>query len=197
MNLPTKLTILRIFLIPLMLIFMLPLPFAAAEGWNTFLLGPGMLIALLIFSIASYTDFLDGHLARKHNMVTNMGKFLDPIADKILIVAVLIAFVERGRISTVIPVIVLTREFAVTGIRLLAANKGQVIAASKMGKLKTVTQIVAVIMIQLAMGTEIWLGSYTVWHVFNVLATIALWFSVLMTIVSGLDYYQKNKSVVH
>ncbi len=104
MNLPTKLTILRILLIPLVLLFMLPLPWQAATGWNEFILGPGMLVALVIFSIASYTDYLDGHIARKHNLVTNMGKFLDPIADKLLVLAVLIAFVDRGRMSTIVPV---------------------------------------------------------------------------------------------
>lgn len=196
MNLPTKLTILRILLIPLLLLFMLPLPFEAAGEWNRFILSSGMLVALAIFSIASYTDYLDGYIARKHNLVTNIGKFLDPIADKLLILAVLIALVERGRISTIIPVLILTREFAVTGIRLIAATDGRVIAASQLGKLKTVTQIVAIIMIQLAMGTESWFGQMTVWTVFNVLADIALIFSIVMAVVSGLDYFIKNKQLL-
>lgn len=196
MNLPTKLTIVRILLIPLVLLFMLPLPFGnVVQGWNQFIMGPGMLVALAIFSIASYTDYLDGHIARKHQLVTNIGKFLDPIADKLLVIAVLIAFVERGRISTLIPLLVLVREFTVTGIRLIAASDGTVIAASNLGKIKTVSQIVAIIMIQLAMGTEIWFGNFSIWHWFNTLSDIALYVSLLMTLVSGFDYFWKNKQV--
>lgn len=190
-----KLTILRIILIPIILFFMLPLPFAAAVAWNEFILSWGMIVAAAVFGLASYTDYLDGHLARKHNLVTNMGKFLDPIADKLLVIAVLIALVERDRISTVVPVIVLLREFAVTGIRLLAAGNGQVIAASNIGKVKTVTQIVAILLIQIMMGIQPWIGETKLWAAGNVLANIALLICVIMTIVSGWDYYVKNKAV--
>lgn len=155
-----------------------------------------MLVAMVIFSIASYTDFLDGHLARKRNLVTNLGKFLDPIADKLLVIAVFIALVELGRISTIVPVIVLVREFAVTGIRLIASTEGEVIAASNLGKAKTVSQIVAIIMIMLAMGTATWFGTYLVWDIFNILANIALLVSVVLTIVSGWDYFKKNKHFI-
>lgn len=195
MNLPTKLTILRIVMIPIILFFMLPLPFEAAAAWNQFILSWGMLVAAAVFGIASYTDYLDGHIARKQNLITNLGKFLDPIADKLLVVAVFIALVERGRISTLIPVIILLREFAVTGIRLLAASDGRVIAASNMGKAKTVTQIVAILMIQVMMGVQHWIGDTQVWVVGNALANIALLICVVLTIVSGWDYYAKNKSV--
>lgn len=195
MNLPTKLTILRIILIPIILFFMLPLPFEGASAWNQFILSWGMIIAAAIFGLASYTDFLDGHIARKQNLITNLGKFLDPIADKLLVIAVLIALVERGRISTVVPVIILLREFAVTGIRLLAATDGRVIAASNIGKAKTVSQIVAILMIQIMMGVQHWIGTTTIWTVGNTIANIALVICVILTIVSGWDYYAKNKAV--
>lgn len=182
-------------MIPIILFFMLPLPFEAAAAWNQFILSWGMLVAAAVFGIASYTDYLDGHIARKQNLITNLGKFLDPIADKLLVVAVFIALVERGRISTLIPVIILLREFAVTGIRLLAASDGRVIAASNMGKAKTVTQIVAILMIQVMMGVQHWIGDTQVWVVGNALANIALLICVVLTIVSGWDYYAKNKSV--
>lgn len=195
MNLPTKLTILRIILIPIILIFMLPLPFEGASAWNQFILSWGMIVAAAIFGLASYTDFLDGHIARKQNLITNLGKFLDPIADKLLVIAVLIALVERGRISTVVPVIILLREFAVTGIRLLAATDGRVIAASNIGKAKTVSQIVAILMIQIMMGVQHWIGTTTIWTVGNTIANFALVICVILTIVSGWDYYAKNKAV--
>lgn len=195
MNLPTKLTILRIILIPIILFFMLPLPFEGASAWNQFILSWGMIVAAAIFGLASYTDFLDGHIARKQNLITNLGKFLDPIADKLLVIAVLIALVERGRISTVVPVIILLREFAVTGIRLLAATDGRVIAASNIGKAKTVSQIVAILMIQIMMGVQHWIGTTTIWTVGNTIANFALVICVILTIVSGWDYYAKNKAV--
>lgn len=195
MNLPTKLTILRIILIPIILFFMLPLPFEGASAWNQFILSWGMIVAAAIFGLASYTDFLDGHIARKQNLITNLGKFLDPIADKLLVIAVLIALVERGRISTVVPVIILLREFAVTGIRLLAATDGSVIAASNIGKAKTVSQIVAILMIQIMMGVQHWIGTTTIWTVGNTIANFALVICVILTIVSGWDYYAKNKAV--
>ncbi|MDD2214808.1 MAG: CDP-diacylglycerol--glycerol-3-phosphate 3-phosphatidyltransferase [Oscillospiraceae bacterium] len=131
MNLPNKLTVMRIVLIPLVLIFLLPLPWSQAAAWNDFLSSGGRLIALLFFMIASFTDYLDGHIARARGIVTNLGKFLDPIADKMLVLSAFIALTELGRISSWIPVIILFRELSVTGIRLLAAKDGVVIAASK------------------------------------------------------------------
>ena len=142
MNLPNKLTIFRIILVPIMVI----IPYLNIKG--EFLEVPlTFLIMDLIFIIASITDKLDGSIARKRNMITTFGKFLDPIADKILVLAALIILVEFGKIPGWIPIIVLFREFIVSGYRLVAAtNGGEVIAASKWGKIKTVTQMIAIIL---------------------------------------------------
>ena len=142
MNLPNKLTIFRIILVPIMVI----IPFLGIDG--RFLGIPiSWLIIDAIFVIASITDKLDGYLARKNNQVTTFGKFLDPLADKILVLAAMVMLVEMQKLPAWIPIIVLAREFVVSGYRLIAVEKGgQVIAASKWGKLKTVTQMLAIIL---------------------------------------------------
>ena len=142
MNLPNKLTIFRIILVPIMVI----IPFFGIDG--RFLGIPiSWLIIDAIFIIASITDKLDGYLARKNNQVTTFGKFLDPLADKILVLAAMVMLVEMQKLPAWIPIIVLAREFVVSGYRLIAVEKGgQVIAASKWGKLKTVTQMLAIIL---------------------------------------------------
>ena len=132
MNLPNKITISRILLIPVFMI-VLYLPLEHRE-----------IIALLIFLLASATDGIDGHIARSRNLVTNFGKFLDPLADKLLVAAALIALVGEGKIPSWIVTVIIAREFAITGIRLLAVGEGRVIAASMWGKVKTVTQIIAI-----------------------------------------------------
>ena len=149
MNLPNKLTILRILLVPIMVI----IPYLKIQG--VFLDIPiSFLIMELIFIIASITDKLDGTIARKRNLVTTFGKFLDPIADKILVLAALIILVELGKIPGWIPIIVLFREFVVSGYRLIAVgNGGKVIAASIWGKLKTVSQMIAIILAFIDIGT--------------------------------------------
>lgn len=192
MNLPNKLTIMRIILIPLMLIMMLPLPFSGAEKWNLFVRTYGMIFALVIFSVASYTDHLDGSIARKRNIVTNLGKFLDPIADKLLIISAFIALTELGLVSSWVPVIVLFRELSVTGIRLLAIEQGKVIAAGKLGKVKMVMQIVAVITVMLGdiLASLLQLGLVN--KIFSVLSFITVLAAVIMTLVSGADYLRKN-----
>mgnify|MGYP001379951011 FL=1 len=192
MNLPNKLTFLRIALIPLMLIFMLPLPFAAAAGWNHFIRSYGMIIALIVFCIASYTDHLDGSIARKRNIVTNLGKFLDPIADKLLIVSAFIGLTQLGLVSSWVPVIVLFREFSVTGIRLLAIEQGRVIAASKLGKFKMVTQIIAVISLMLKDLFLTHFTHYILRQCISVIAGITVTFAVVMTLLSGADYLKRN-----
>lgn len=196
MNLPNKLTILRIILIPVMMIFMLPLPLAAAAGWNHFVRSYGMIIALVIFGIASYTDHLDGAIARKRNIVTNLGKFLDPIADKLLIVSAFTALTELGLVSSWVPIIVLFREFAVTGIRLLAIEQGRVIAAGKLGKFKMVTQIAAIILLMLSDIIRSHAGEGILSSVFTVAAQITVLFAVFMTLWSGWDYLKKNISLL-
>ena len=198
MNLPNKLTLFRIILVPIMVIvsfFDIPGSFL---GIST-----TMWIMELIFIIASITDKLDGYLARKNNQVTNFGKFLDPIADKILVVATMILFVEMGRLPAWIPIIVIFREFAVSGYRLIAVqNSGKVIAANVLGKLKTVTQMIAIILMFLTTQpyfafvnsalTYMTTGDF----VMNILASIFMTVSVIATIFSGYEYLKGGKDLL-
>lgn len=198
MNLPDKLTLFRIILVPIMVIvsfFDIPGSFL---GIST-----TMWIMELIFIIASITDKLDGYLARKNNQVTNFGKFLDPIADKILVVAAMILFVEMGRLPAWIPIIVIFREFAVSGYRLIAVqNSGKVIAANVWGKLKTVTQMIAIILMFLTTQpyfafvnsalTYMTTGDF----VMNILASIFMTVSVIATIFSGYEYLKGGKDLL-
>ena len=194
MNLPNKLTILRILLVPIMVI----IPYLKIQG--VFLDIPiSFLIMELIFIIASITDKLDGTIARKRNLVTTFGKFLDPIADKILVLAALIILVELGKIPGWIPIIVLFREFVVSGYRLIAVgNGGKVIAASIWGKLKTVSQMIAIILAFIDIGTffEFTKGTLSGWHLFvNALMSIMMIVSVIATIFSGYDYIKDGKEL--
>lgn len=198
MNLPNKLTLFRIILVPIMVIvsfFDIPGSFL---GIST-----TMWIMELIFIIASITDKLDGYLARKNNQVTNFGKFLDPIADKILVVAAMILFVEMGRLPAWIPIIVIFREFAVSGYRLIAVqNSGKVIAANVWGKLKTVTQMIAIILMFLTKQpyfafvnsalTYMTTGDF----VMTILASIFMTVSVIATIFSGYEYLKGGKDLL-
>ena len=204
MNLPNKLTLFRIILVPVMVIvsfFDIPGSFL---GIST-----TMWIMELIFIIASITDKLDGYLARKNNQVTNFGKFLDPIADKILVVAAMILFVEMGRLPAWIPIIVIFREFAVSGYRLIAVqNSGKVIAANIWGKLKTVTQMIAIILMFLTTQpyfafvlrakteqdalTYMTTGDF----VMNILASVFMTVSVIATIFSGYEYLKSGKDLL-
>ena len=131
MNLPNKLSVLRIILVPLTLLFMLPINIFGwqPEGWNNFINSNGMIVAAGIFILASLTDALDGHIARKYNLITDLGKFLDPLADKLLVISIMLAFINLGRLSAWIVMIIILREFAVSGLRMIAASKGEVIAA--------------------------------------------------------------------
>ncbi len=195
MNLPNKLTILRILLVPIMVI----IPYLKIQG--VFLDIPiSFLIMELIFIIASITDKLDGTIARKRNLVTTLGKFLDPIADKILVLAALIILVELGKIPGWIPIIVLFREFVVSGYRLIAVgNGGKVIAASILGKLKTVTQMIAIILAFIDIGTffEFTKGTLSGWHlIVNALMSIMMIVSVIATIFSGYDYIKDGKDLL-
>lgn len=187
MNLPNKITLSRIFLIPLFMIVMLA-PFA----WgNVHLLGTDMpvthLIGALIFIFASTTDWVDGYIARKYNLVTNMGKFLDPLADKLLVSAALIVLVQFHYAASWIVIIIISREFAVTGLRLLLAGEGEVVAANMLGKIKTWTQIIAISALLL---------HNIIFQAFSIpFAQIALWVSMFFTIWSGWDYFAKNMHV--
>jgi CDP-diacylglycerol--glycerol-3-phosphate 3-phosphatidyltransferase len=153
-----------------------------------------MLVAVILFAIASLTDMLDGRIARSRNLVTNLGKFLDPIADKMLVISVLIALVQTNRIHAIVTVIIILREFMVTGIRLLASDHGVVIAASNLGKAKTVTQIIAIIWVMLE-STLIKIAGLIptdLGSVIIAIGNIAVFLAVIMTLVSGYDYLKKN-----
>jgi len=169
MNLPNKITVSRILMVPIFIWVIL-------SGIQN-----SRLIAAVIFIIASVTDFIDGYLARKYELITDFGKLMDPMADKILVASALIALVQIGRISVWPVVIILAREFLITSFRSLAASKGLVIAASIWGKIKTNTQIFAIISLML---TNNWF------------ADIMLWVSVIATILSAVDYIRKNKKVI-
>ncbi len=146
------------------------------------------LVGALLFILAASTDWLDGYYARKYNLVTNFGKFLDPLADKLLMTAALIALVELMLLPAWIAILIISREFAVTGIRLVAAADGQVIAASNLGKWKTVFQIIAV--------SALMLHNLPFEIVGIPFATITVWIATVLTIISGWDYFVKNKHIV-
>ena len=196
MNLPNKLTIFRIILVPIMVI----IPFIPLEG-NLFDIPVTWLLIALIFIIASITDKLDGYLARSRNEVTTFGKFLDPIADKILVLAAMVMLVEANRLPAWIPIIVLFREFVVSGYRLIAVEKsGNVIAASIWGKLKTATQMVGLIVALIDMNSfgKFIDGSLSGMSlILNIISTILLFISVIATIFSGWDYVKNGKDLLH
>lgn len=173
MNLPNKLSMLRILMIPVFVILALMNAPAAQYA------------AVGVFVLAAITDALDGHIARKNGLVTNFGKFIDPIADKLLVMSALIVLVERGRMPGWVCIVMLAREFAISGFRLVAAGTGKVIAAGILGKIKTVTQMIAVIALLLTAidGVFAPLGSF---------ADVAMYVSAFMTVWSGADYIIKN-----
>lgn len=175
MNLANKLTIFRIILVPIFMIFLL------------FDIKYGQYISAGIFVIASITDTLDGHIARSRNLVTKFGKFMDPLADKVLVSAALISLTEMGEVSAWITVIIISRELAVTGLRVLAASEGIVLAASKWGKIKTATQMVGI--------TLVLLNNFP-FNLINIpVDNILIWLATVFTIISGYDYFSKNKNV--
>ena len=193
MNLPNKLTIFRILLVPVMVI----IPYLNISG--TFLnISIEYWIMGLIFVIASYTDHLDGKLARKNNQITAFGKFADPLADKILVLAAMLIFVEAKSLPAWIPIIVLFREFVVSGYRLIAVEKGgEVIAASIWGKLKTVTQMIAInINNTNIFGAFIRENLTGAELIINILATVFMLISVIATIFSGWDYVKNGKELL-
>ncbi len=197
MNLPNKLTLIRILLVPVMVL----IPFL---GLEVQILGISLefWIMNLIFVIASITDKLDGYIARSRNLVTNFGKFLDPIADKILVLAAMLILVEKQMLPAWIPIIVLTREFVVSAYRLIAVEQGgKVIAASNWGKLKTVTQMIAIFFAFINInGTNIFFrfidGNLTAIElVINMITSIMMLISVIATIFSGFDYIKGGKDL--
>lgn len=195
MNLPNKLTIFRIILVPIMVI----IPFFPIEG-ELFNIQIKWLLIALIFIIASITDKLDGYLARSRNEITTFGKFLDPIADKILVLAAMIMLVEASRLPAWIPIIVLFREFIVSGYRLIAVEKsGNVIAASIWGKLKTVTQMVGLIIALIDVNPfgKFLDGSLSGINLaINIISTSMLFISVIATVFSGWNYVKNGKNIL-
>lgn len=200
MNLPNKLSLLRIILIPITLLFMLPIKIYGFEpaSWNAFISEHGMLIAAIIFILASLTDFFDGQIARRRNLITDLGKFLDSLADKVLIVSVLLAFIALGRISAWFVFIIVLREFMISGIRMIASAKGVVMAAKMIGKVKTTTQMIAVIYLMFEPTLLKIFGMDSHYPLQTCPITIAgdvlFLISVIMTVISGLDYLIKNKN---
>ena len=175
MNLPNKLTILRVILIPFFVVFMLFDITGAADKW----------IALVIFCVASLTDMLDGKIARKYNLVTNFGKFMDPLADKLLVCTALICLTSMNRLNVIVVLVIIAREFIISGFRLVASDNGIIIAASYWGKFKTVSQMALIIVLIMDLG-----------GVWNVVGTVLTWVALLLTVVSLIDYIAKNKQVL-
>lgn len=176
MNTPNKLTIARVIMIPFFVAFLMYDITGSADKW----------IALAIFVIASLTDTLDGYLARKHNLVTNFGKFMDPLADKLLVCSALICFTSTGQLAVWITIVIIAREFIISGFRLIAADNGIVIAASYWGKFKTVSQMIMIILMIMDIQNTVFQGILTLFVVI----------AVALTIISLVDYIAKNKSVL-
>lgn len=178
-NVPNTLSLIRVFLAPLVLLF---LSLKIDEKFISFLpdVSWGDVLAAIVFIIASITDAFDGYIARRDHIVTDLGKFIDPLADKVLVIAAMLALIELNRLPAWIVMVIITREFVVTGLRLVAAAQGVVIAASKGGKLKTVCQIFALIML-----------------ILNIPGGMALmWVAMILTVWSGMEYLIKGSKII-
>ncbi len=175
MNLPNKLTVLRVIMVPFFVFFMLTDVGGSANKW----------IALVIFCLASLTDLFDGKIARARNLVTNFGKFMDPLADKLLVCSAMICMIPSGQLTAWFVIIIIAREFIISGFRLVASDSGIVIAASMWGKVKTVSQMAMVIVLIADLG-----------GIFDILGLILMWLSLILTVVSLVDYVAKNIQVL-
>jgi len=174
MNLPNKLTLLRVILVPVFVVFLM-CNITPYDKW----------IALFIFIVASLTDMLDGKIARKYNLVTNFGKFMDPLADKLLVCSAFICFIELGKLPTWMVLIVIAREFIISGFRLVASDNGVVIAASMWGKYKTAISMIMICLVIADINNP----------VFEIITTIFIWAALILTVVSLIDYILKNKDI--
>lgn len=175
MNLPNKLTVLRVIMVPFFVFFMLTDVGGAANKW----------IALVLFCVASLTDMLDGKIARARNLVTNFGKFMDPLADKLLVCSAMICMIPSGQLEAWFVIVIIAREFIISGFRLVASDNGIVIAASYWGKFKTVSQMFMIIILIADLG-----------GIFDVIGTGLIWVSLILTVVSLVDYIVKNAQVL-
>lgn len=175
MNLPNKLTVLRVIMVPFFVLFMLTDLGGEAGKW----------IALVIFCLASLTDMLDGKIARARNLVTNFGKFMDPLADKLLVCSAMICLIPTGQLPAWVVIVIIAREFIISGFRLVASDSGIVIAASYWGKFKTVSQMLMVIVLIADLG-----------GVFDMIGTALIWLALILTVVSLVDYIAKNVQVL-
>ena len=201
MNLPNKITLSRILMVPVFMLFVIPIPawiidipllslFKDIMLWfNDFIMRYGNYIAAGVFIILASTDAVDGYIARKHKMVTKIGIFLDPIADKLLVTAALVSLLERGELTGWAAMIIIGREFIVTGLRLVLAGEGVVVAASKWGKIKTVTQMIAIVL-SLVKNYPL-----SIWIDFG-FDRVAMFLAVLVTVYSLYDYLKKNIHVI-
>ncbi|MEC0246157.1 CDP-diacylglycerol--glycerol-3-phosphate 3-phosphatidyltransferase [Paenibacillus chitinolyticus] len=188
MNLANKITLARIFLVPIIMFFLLVNIQFPHIKIQTFSITYNQIIAALIFIIAASTDSLDGYIARKNKLVTNLGKLLDPLADKLLVTAVLVSLVEMDKLGAWIVIVIISREWAVTGLRQIALLEGAVIQASKWGKAKTAAQITAII--------ALLINNFPFAFIDVPFDLIASWIAAIITVYSGLDYFIKNKHVI-
>ena len=186
MNTPNKLSLLRVALIPVMVLFMY-LP-----GW------PMVLLSAAVFGAAAYTDYLDGHIARRDHLVTDFGKFIDPVADKLLNLSAMIMLTHGGLLPHWAVIVILARELAVDGLRMVAVGQGRVIAAGKLGKIKTVSQMVLILFLMIAgrMAPVLFGSIPVILHIVDFLAGLITGWVVVITVWSGVDYFQKNFDVI-
>lgn len=188
MNLPNKLTVMRVILVPFFIFFLLcDIPFGAQAN---------SVLALIVFIAASVTDALDGHIARSRNLVTNFGKFLDPLADKVLVISALVCFIQMGLVGAVPVIIIIAREFMVSGLRLVTANEGVVVAAGIWGKLKTAFTMVAIVIIlffAVLFGKDS--AGYAAWV--NITEQVLIWISTILTVISGAIYLNGYKEYIN
>jgi CDP-diacylglycerol--glycerol-3-phosphate 3-phosphatidyltransferase len=188
LNLANRITLVRIFLVPIVTFFLLVRLELEPLTISNYSISYNQIFALILFIIAASTDGLDGYIARKRKIVTNLGKLLDPLADKLLMAAVLISLVEMGKLGAWVAIVIISREWAVTGLRQVALLEGQVLAASKWGKWKTAVQITMIIVLLL--------NNFPFNFIDLRIDLFTIWAAVLITVYSGIDYFLKNKNLI-